>query len=258
MLGSAPYLLKSRVWHARRKPKHAFTYHVYYLAFNPRACNELRKGPMRVNGRGLLSYHDEDHGERTKLSAYKWAENTFRRAGIAPEKSALVLITMPRVLGYVFNPVSFWLLLDGSTTLRAVIAEVNNTFGETHSYVLAHSDGRNIEAHDILKASKHFHVSPFMHIEGDYHFSFALEAATIAIRIDHVDAVGATTLKTTLTGTLMPYTAHHLWRMFWCYPLVTLKVIALIHYQAVCLLLKKVRYNRKPEPPAHEVTTWHS
>lgn len=258
MLGSSAYLMKSHVWHARMQPAHAFAYHVYYLAFNPRASHQLNVGPLRVNRRAVLSYHDADHGLRDGSPASAWAEQVFVQAGISTKNKALVLITMPRVCGYVFNPVSFWLLLESASSICAVIAEVNNTFGETHSYVLAHDDGRAIAPEDILVASKHFHVSPFMKIEGDYHFSFALGEQSARIRIDHVNGAGEVTLKTTLSGKFLPLVSRSAWRMFFAFPLVTLKVIALIHYQAVCLMLKKVRYIRKPNPPIHEVTKWRS
>ncbi len=258
MLGRAPTLMASSVWHKRTSPLNEFSYQVYYLALNARAAEEIAQFPMRVNRRGLLSYHDRDHGYRSDAPAYLWAEEVLAKAGIATRDAALVLVTMPRILGYVFNPVSFWLLLENPTTLRAVIAEVNNTFGETHSYVLAHADGRAIESHERLVASKHFHVSPFLNIEGDYIFGFRLQDEGMVITIDHTNAAGEIVLKTSLAGHFMPYTRQHLWRMCLKFPLVTLKVIALIHYQALCLMAKKVRYKRKPKPPNHQVTLWRS
>lgn len=259
MLGVDPYLLPARVWHRRMHPVvREFSYHIYYFAFNPRSADTLERGPVRVNKRGLLSYFDSDHGTRDGSPAYEWADRVFEACQIPTHDCALVLITMPRVLGYAFNPVSFWLLLEGKTAIRAVIAEVNNTFGETHSYVLAHDDGRAIDAADILTTRKHFHVSPFLAVEGEYQFRFSMTEAGIAIIIDHTDEGGTLKLKTSVRGRFEPYTRGRIWRMVLNYPLMTFKVIALIHYQAIRLWLQKVRYIRKPKPPAHEVTPWHS
>lgn len=259
MLGNDPYVLESTVWHRRMHPVvHDFSYKVYYLAFNPRTSDTLERGPMRVNRRGLLSFRDGDYGARDGSACYRWAERVFEACQIPTHDCALALITMPRVLGYGFNPVSFWLLLEGKTTLRAVIAEVTNTFGESHSYVLAHEDNRPIASDDVLMASKHFHVSPFLATEGDYHFRFSIREHGLSVMIDHTDAEGNMKLKTSLRGNLRPYTTMRIWRMFIRYPLVPLKVVALIHYHALRLWLKKVRYIRKPTPPNFEVTPWHS
>jgi DUF1365 family protein len=135
---------------------------------------------------------------------------------------------------------------DEDKQLRAVLCEVNNTFGETHSYLCAHEDHRIIETDDWLKADKLFHVSPFLKREGVYHFRFSTRGNTLGIWIDFYDAQGNKQLTTALTGTMQPLKKSTLRRAFWRHPLLTFKTIALIHWQAIKLLSKGIKYIRKP------------
>ena len=158
-----------------------------------------------------------------------------------------MLITMPRVLGYVFNPVSFYLCLDADKGLSAVIAEVHNTFGEQHSYLCAKSDHAPIQSHEWLEAEKLFHVSPFLEREGNYRFRFSLQENTLGIWIDYFDKEKNKQLLTSLTGRFEPLTKWSLRKAFWSHPLVTLKTIMFIHWHALKLLRKRIRYIRKPK-----------
>jgi DUF1365 family protein len=164
------------------------------------------------------------------------------------------------VLGYVFNPVSFWLCHRADGALRAVVCEVNNTFGEKHCYLLAHGDGRPLRWGEELVASKAFHVSPFCRVAGRYRFRFMLAGAADAsqgdrfiARIDHDDADGPL-LLTSIEGRLAPLTDALLVRAFFTYPAFTFGVMARIHWQALKLWLKRVPYFRKPAPPATVLT----
>ena len=162
---------------------------------------------------------------------------------------------MPRVFGYVFNPVSFWYCFDSSEKLRAVICEVNNTFGETHSYICAHNDQAEIGKDDILEGQKVFYVSPFLEREGHYKFRFSLPNSKMGAWIDFYDDEGRKKLVTALSGNFEDLSLQSCRRAFWIYPLVTLKSISLIHWQALKLLFKRAKYVPKPLQKDMKVTT---
>ena len=154
------------------------------------------------------------------------------------------------MLGYTFKPVSFWYCHRPDGSLRAIVVEVNNTFGERHCYLL------DTPAYGAeLKAIKAFHVSPFCTVEGNYRFRFLVNAARTrtVVRIDYDDALGAL-LQTSVSGVLEPVTAPALRRALWQHPAMTLAIIARIHWQAIRLWTKRVRYIGKPAAPDSFVT----
>jgi len=155
------------------------------------------------------------------------------------------LHTYPRVLGYVFKPVSFWYCHRQDGTLAAIVAEVNNTFGERHCYLLAGPDlgwGRE------LTARKVFHVSPFCSVQGSYRFRFMRTEDRVVARVDHDDDAGAL-LETSVSGHLAPLTPAAARAAFFGMPLMTLSVVARIHWQALKLWRKRVPFFSKPAPP---------
>jgi uncharacterized protein len=254
-----PHILSTRVHHKRVAPRvHALNYRVWYLAFPAQAPERLKNWMMGVNIFRPFSYFHRDHGARDGTDAHAWARDILQRFQLADHATCLTLITMPRVLGYVFNPVSFWLASNAQKELVAVIAEVNNTFGETHSYVLAHEQGAIMQANEWFTANKQFHVSPFLKVEGTYRFRFALGDNGVGIWIDHHAPDGSLLLNTSMLCRAGPYSAAALCRAFFIHPLLTLKVIGLIHYHALRLTLKRIRYLRKPTYSEHKVTLWHS
>jgi uncharacterized protein len=243
-----PSIFAAQVMHKRLAPKiNAFSYGVYYLAVPLSRLSELADGwRFGVNSAGVLSFHAADHGARDGTDLTQWARQVLVDFPMVRADGEITLVCMPRVLGYVFNPVSFWLCHDVAGQLRAVICEVNNTFGETHSYICCHEDGRVIGPDDWLQAEKRFHVSPFLKREGHYAFRFSHQGARLGIWIDYHNADGQKHLLTALTGALQPYSAAARRRVFWSHPLVTLKAIWLIHWQALRLFAKGVRYVPKP------------
>ncbi|HSO08195.1 MAG TPA: DUF1365 domain-containing protein [Pelomicrobium sp.] len=242
------------VGHARRRPfAHRFRYPVFFLGFDPESAQALRHPLFGVNRRGLLSYHDADHGRRDGTPAAAWAREVLARHGLAQADGELWLQTFPRVLGYVFNPVSFWYCHDRDGRLRAVLAEVNNTFGESHTYLVAHADRRPIRPGDTLGAGKVFHVSPFFDVDGHYRFRFLRRNGRIVVRIDYADADGPL-LDTWVSGREQPFSTGTLARALVRYPWMTATVIARIHWQALRLWLRGARFFRKPHPPVEEVT----
>jgi len=243
-----------RITHARRgERKNAFAYQALYLILPlnmPAAAARPLFGLDRFN---LFSFHARDHGDGT-TDLETWARAQLASRGIAEVDGEIVLMTLPRVLGYVFNPVSFWLCHDRSRRLRAVIAEVNNTFGERHVYVCSHNDHRPIEREDWLTQRKAFYVSPFLTVEGDYRFRFDIANDRFAVAINHYDSDGLR-LTTGMSGRRAPLTSARLLRTFLMNPLMPLKVIALIHWQALRLMMKGVKYNEhaKIQQPANKV-----
>jgi DUF1365 family protein len=256
---STPQLMRAKVFHKRTEPVvNAFTYHVYYFVLPMHRLEMLDSCGIARDRFGLCAFYHKDHGARDGSDSAVWAREVLRKFKLEAPEDSLVLFTMPRILGHVFNPVSFWFSVTPQGECKRVIAEVNNTFGETHSYVLAHADGRAIHADDVFASDKNFHVSPFLPVEGGYEFRFVLKESSIGITIDFINAEGRKQLLTTLSGSLTELTRSAKWKAFFAMPMVTLKVIALIHLQAFKLMGKRVRYLRKPAPPTHEVTPWRS
>jgi DUF1365 family protein len=164
----------------------------------------------------------------------------------------LLLVAQPRVLGHVFNPVSFWLAHGQEGSLRAVIAEVTNTFGDRHSYLCAHPDGRPIGRGDVMEATKILHVSPFQPVAGGYRFRFDIRDDRIGIWIDYTHGEGG--LYATLTGPRRPLTTRALIGACLRRPFGSRRVLALIHWQALKLWWKGAPYRTRPTPPTREVT----
>ena len=159
------------------------------------------------------------------------------------------------MLGYVFNPVSFWVCHDAAGQVAAVLAEVNNTFGERHHYIVAHPDGRPIADGDTIDARKVFHVSPFCDVRGRYTFRFRFGAEHWLARIDYFDDDGdAPLISTSISGAVRPLTRKGARALLVRYPAFTVGVVARIHWQAAKLFFKRVPFVAKPAPPATFVT----
>jgi uncharacterized protein len=239
--------------HARRGgPANAFRYGVDYVLIDAEA-DAPTPALFARNRFNLLAVHDRDHGgKRAAGEGAAWARRVFEKNSLyLGEKSRILLLTQPRFLGYLFNPVSFWLAMEGDA-LRAVIAEVNNPFGDRHSYLCANPGYAPIAPGDTLTASKALHVSPFQRVAGDYRFRFAVTPERIAIQITLTD--GDNGLTATLQGTLTALTNARILRSSLRRPAGALRTIALIYWQALKLKLKGARYRTRPEPPTEEIT----
>lgn len=250
-----PAIYFAKVMHKRLSPKvNAFTYGIYYLAFPLLRMSELADvWRFGVNKSGLLSFYEKDHGARDGSALLPWIRNILKEYGLDQADGEVILVAMPRVFGYVFNPVSFWFCLDRAGKLRAVLSEVNNTFGERHCYLCVHDDQRIIGESDVIKAQKLFHVSPFLQREGHYDFRFNLKNDKFGIWITYFDQDGKK-LLTAMTGSIALYTPGNRRKAFWRYPLVTYRAIFLIHWQAIKLLMKGIRYVSKPVQLAAKIT----
>lgn len=252
MVTHMPRILTGAVMHGRLFPKkNHFKYGIYYLVL---PLSKLDKLPIPHNSPGLMAFYDADHGYGTQGTLQSWARSTLESHGLFLD-GEIVLICMPRIFGYVFNPVSFWLCHDKSGNLKAVLYEVHNTFGEKHTYLCAYEDGRPIEPDATLTAQKIFHVSPFLEREGHYEFRIDSRDESFKVWIDYFDANGRKQLVTALGGGCAPMTRPLCHRMLWAYPLVTFKATFLIHIQALKLVLKGIRYVPKPPQKPERVST---
>ena len=241
-----------QVRHSRLKPaKNAFAYPNYFLMLPMRAMQASPVQALAHNRSGLLSFFDCDHGDG-RANAVSWIDELLMREGVKDAQGELWLHTYPRVLGFTFKPVSFWYCHAADGALRAIVVEVNNTFGERHCYLL----DRPQYGHE-LTADKVFHVSPFCTLEGSYRFRFMRSLhdgieKTVA-RIDYDDASGPL-IQTSVSGTLEPLTKAAIRKALLRYPAMTFGVVARIHWQALKLWLKRVPFVPKPKPPEIFVT----
>jgi DUF1365 family protein len=208
---------------------------------------------MGHNRFNLIAFHDADHGgPRGAGSGARWAWAQFAAQGIERGPGRVVaLLAQPRFLGYWFNPVSFWMLIEDDA-LIAVIAEVNNTFGQRHSYLLARPDLAPILPDTALTARKVFHVSPFQELAGEYRFSFALHPDRIAIRIGRTH--GAEGIDTAMAGPLLPLTSRAILSGLWRRPGGALRVTLQIYWHALRLKLKGAAYLGLPTPPDKDIS----
>lgn len=243
---NTPLIGFGEVRHRRLRPvANAFAYPTCFLLLPMRSLRQQALGHKRW---GPLSFHDHDHGDGGD-DALAWIDALLQREGVTDAQGEVWLHTYPRVLGYAFKPVSFWYCHRSDGTLAAIVVEVNNTFGERHCYLL---DGPDLAWGRELRAHKLFHVSPFCSVQGQYRFRFMRSADRTVARIDHDDEHGAL-LQTSVSGRLQPLDAAAARRAFLRMPLMSLGVVARIHWQALRLWLKRVPLVGKP--PAPEVFT---
>ncbi len=258
-----PLIGFGQVRHTRQRPaRNAFAYRTYFLMLPMRSLVEYANSAghlLGINRRAALSFYDADHGDGRSPAqggSIGWLDELLRQQGIADATGEVWLHCYPRVWGFAFKPVSFWYCHrapgDQSGALRAIVVEVNNTFGERHCYLLdAPQFGKEI------RTAKVFHVSPFCSVEGGYRFRFMRTLRggvekTVA-RIDFDDAAGPL-LQTSVSGTLEPLTQAALQKALWRYPAMTFGVVFHIHLQAARLWLKRVKFWKKPTAPDSFVT----
>lgn len=243
--------IAGHTFHGRKGAcENAFRYSIDYVM-----CDAEADIPTPVlfgrNKTGLTSLQDADHGGPPKQGrGAAWVRDVLEAHQINCVDK-IELLAQPRVLGHVFNPVSFWLCRQGGA-LTVVIAEVSNTYGDRHCYLCHHDDLRPIAADDHLHATKIFHVSPFQPVEGSYTFRFDIRDDRVGIWIDYTAGNGG--LIATLTGKRKPLTNAGILNAMWRRPFGARRVLALIHWQALKLWWKGAGFRTRPTPPDKEIT----
>jgi uncharacterized protein len=234
-------IIMGDVVHERLRPvNHSFTYPLFCLRIPLGKLVEIGE-QMAVNRRGLVSFQERDHGARDGSSCLAWIRNILTGNAIDTNGISVDLHAFPRMLGYVFNPVSFWVCRRTSGDVSAVLVEVNNTFGESHCYLLTPTLGDSIRSGELLTATKELHVSPFNEVRGTYNFRFNFGDDRWLARIDYDDGQGSL-LNTHISGAAQPLTRANLRRAALRVPLQTLAVVARIHWHALRLLAKRVPF----------------
>jgi uncharacterized protein len=229
-----------------------------------------RLGLFGINRAALMGFRDRDHGPRSAAhgSALAWVDSVLQAHGIfanaLDQRGEVWLHTFPSVLGYAFKPVSVWFCHAANGSLSAVLAEVHNTFGEQHTYLLRHSDGTPLRDGQTVHAHKMFHVSPFFPVRGHYQFRWLVKPQQSVLRIDYLDAQhqpaapDAISLSTSISGQHRAISVVSCIRALLVYPAQAFSVVARIHWQAAKLWVKRVPFFRLPAQPAQAVTISHT
>jgi DUF1365 family protein len=247
----SPALIHGEITHRRRRPAgNAFTYPAFCLRLPLSQLASLPALGIPHNAAGAVSFHDSDHGACDGGALLPWIRSRLTVEGIEAG-GEIVLYAFPRMLGYAFNPVSFWVCHDDAGAVRAVLCEVRNTFGERHNYLVAARDGRPLLSGEAYTARKVFHVSPFCEVKGHYRFRFLFGGDRWLARIDYFDEddIADPLLETWISGAAAPLDARAVRSLWWRYRFFTAGVVARIHWQARKLAMRRVPFFTKPAPP---------
>jgi DUF1365 family protein len=197
-----------------------------------------------------MSFYDCDHGQG-EPDALAWIEDALKKSNIHDVDGEIWLHTFPRILGYTFNPVSFWFCENSFGELKAIMAEVNNTFGDRHCYLLKPNQKNKIHYGESLIADKIFHVSPFFDVLGHYVFRFMRKETTPG-HIQHVSRIEywldkEQLLSSSIGGKELPLTKVNTLKSIVKFPLFTFGVILKIHWQAIKLWYKGAKFYGRPK-----------
>jgi DUF1365 family protein len=238
------------VSHARFRPTvHKLRYRIFMMLLDldeaPSLCRRLNL--FAYNRPGLISFHDRDHLSGRGETLRHEIEAELQGAGLDLEGGPIRLLCMPRVLGFVFNPISVYYCHRRDGTLGAILYEVNNTFGQRHAYLIPVKAEDAASLQIVQSCDKTFHVSPFMDMDLRYHFKTAPPADDVSLVVDAHDAAGPM-IATAFHGSRTEISDRAILKAFLAHPLLSIAVLAAIHWEAVKLLLKGLRL--KPSPPA--------
>jgi DUF1365 family protein len=247
-------LFPGHVTHARFKPKvHKLAYRIYSLLLDIDELDDLdrRLTWFSVDRFNLFSFHRIDRGDRSGADLRTQVETSMRAAGVEPDGGPIRLLTMPRLLGWAFNPLSVFFCYARTGEMTAILWEVDNTFGERHAYMIPVEAGTAGEI--VQDCDKAFYVSPFMDMDLRYKFRVSPPGDTLSIRIDSFDD-GGHVLTARHLARRQELTDAALIRAFFTIPFLTLKVIGGIHWEALRIWMKGIRLRRRPRPPVNPVS----
>ncbi len=228
------------VIHKRFKPKkHFFKYKVFSLFLDLSEIKLISKENLffSYNKFNLISFFDKDHGERDDSNLKDWVIKNLKQRDIETNNIKIKLLCYPRILGYVFNPLSIFFIYDKSSSLVAIFYEVKNTFGEQHTYFFKIEKNTKLVENNCKKK---FFVSPFMDLESNYYFKILYPDDTLSIVIDQRDKEGKL-LYASQDGKRSTLSTKNLLFSFIKHPLMTLKIISAIHYEALRLWIKGIK-----------------
>lgn len=248
-LESALYL--GAVMHRRHRPHpHHLRHNVFWALFNLDETVKLHRRLVLFshNSFNAFSLYDRDHGDGSDIPLRTQIDRHLSNAGLRAEK--VMLLCMPRTFGYSFNPLSIYFCLAGNGEMNAIVYEVHNTFGERHSYLVPTAGKAQPFEHEC---GKEFYVSPFMGMNMTYAFRVTADRGRITVTIRGADEKGVV-IDASLAGRHADLTDRKLLQLMVGYPLITLKVIAAIHWHALRMLLKGYRIAPRPKPPANGIT----
>jgi len=242
MINSCIY--NGTVIHKRFKPKeHFFKYRVFSL-FIDLSELEMLNNKIRFfsyNRFNLISFQEKDHGERDGSSLTKWVKKHLDENNINSENIKIKLLCYPRILGYVFNPLSVFFVYDNLEKLVSILYEVKNTFGEQHTYVFRVNDKNNLIKNNCTKK---FYVSPFIEMDCKYFFKILKPANKLSVVIDQYDNDGKI-LFASQDGERTELNSTQLIKSYLKHPLMTLKIISAVHFEAFKLWLKGIKKVKK-------------
>ncbi len=254
MNARASALYPGQVTHHRVKPRdHKLSYSVFSLLLDLDEIDDLAR-QLKLFSRNrfnAFSFRDTDYGDGSATPLKAQVETHLQAAGLETDGGAIRLMTMPRILGYAFNPLNVFFCHRADGRLQAILYEVNNTFGQRHSYLIPVEDPETSPIRQETR--KRFYVSPFLDMGLTYAFKVIPPAERMGVHIAARDSEGLV-ITATLTGTRTELTDRSLAKAFVTFPLLTLKVIVGIHWEAMQIFLKGIRLRDRPPPPDLPVT----
>ncbi len=260
---SQPQFYLGAVFHRRLiDPKYQFSYRVFNLLVDIDQLDSLGQAHALLshNRFNVFSFYDKDHlsgSDSTKdaqPTLRQWAESGLRHHGIDLNGGRIQLFCYPRILGFVFNPLSVWYCWNSDAQLMAIICEVRNTFGERHCYLLRDPNGGSLDLTRSHRHPKKFHVSPFLPVSGAYQFRFGVSDERLDIGIVWLENDRRAMIATQRMQRVKS-SDKTLLKVFFTLPLMTLKVVFAIHWQALKIWLRGGRFHKKPVPPEKEISS---
>lgn len=244
-------LYPGSVMHARlTQPGHRFNYRVFCLLVDLDRLDEMSSASalLSVGRFNLLSFHPKDHGPRDGSDLGAYVREHLVQAGVAAPVTRVLLLCYPRLLGYAFNPISVYYAYGDDGALVGVIYEVRNTFGEHHTYVEPVTADMASEAGIRQERDKVFYVSPFMGMAHTYHFRLRPPGEEVSLRILETNAEGPA-LAATFHGHKRALTTANIAKIVLSLPFMTLKVMGGIHWEALKLWIRGIKFHSRPVPP---------
>lgn len=247
------YIFKGYVSHYRFQPKiHKFKYRVFKLFMNLEQLEKLENKTIffSLNKFNLFSFYYKDHTEKPYNNPINWVKNIFLSKNLYKKNDKIYILCYPRILGYVFNPLTTYFCIGDKDEIKAIIYEVHNTFKDRHYYLTKYNAKNEI-------AEKTFHVSPFFKIEGEYEFATKLNNNSLKVEIKYSknkNNKNISLLNAVFYGKKTKFNNTNILIYFFTYPLMTIKIIYSIHLQAFFLWIKGIKFFNRPIPKINTIS----